>query len=268
MAETTARKEPPQAPIRFRGKDLTVSFGPSIDWIRQITPPEQDPEFVKTVLRAHEELQKRLKAEGGSPDVAKKAQVATRIVHSMFPDYNHGERRMGKEEDILELPDDLIFHFTGKRSGWTSKETDIANAHYETVQSHQGRALSLSKLLPNAVCSSQAMLLSGILAQEGIRSVVAGGRFVEGSYIGGKYMKGYSDGEDHAVVIIPSGDNRSHNDENEILADPVTGFSLPRREANTEYHKRALEYVQKHPNAFSVTQEFLVMDTSELFEPV
>ncbi len=281
MTETTGIKKIPidvkqQAPaeaelrsfLRFRGYDLEVSFGPSIDWIRQITPPEEDPEFVKIVLRAHGELQKKLKAEGGSPNVGRKAQVATQIVHSMFPDYNHGEKRMSKEEDILELPDDLIFHFTGQRAGWTSKETDIAIAHYETVQSHHEKPLPLSKLLPNAVCSSQAMLLSGILAQEGIRSVVAGGRFVEGSYFGGKYTKGYSDGEDHSVVIIPSGDDYSYQDENAILADPVTGFSLPRREANEEYHKRALEYVEKHPNAFSVTQEFLIMTTSQLFEPI
>lgn len=251
------------------GENLTFNFAVSSKDTRSIVPIEDDGKFARAVIRADEELKKKIKEEGiEDTNVAKKVEVATKLVHFMFPDYNKGQSRI---KGVYELPADLLFHFVEDPSTDTqghTTEIKIYNTHDDIVERHRDTPITVSELIPYAICSTQSIFLHTLLAQEGIRSYVAVGRFYAGTLRENGKVDGRFDGEDHAVVVVPLKDwnesNPWYTDQEALQADPVCGFSATVRDINSEYKRRALLSAKVGD---VIPQGFNVIRLQQLFLP-
>lgn len=253
----------PNTDLAFRVLDLEFHFGPSLGEVWHLLSPEQDPELLKVLVNAKREIVRRLGNEESS--VSRKVLTATQVIHEMFPSYN--ESISGDTKQML--PDDLVFHFreeTGNSSYPIRSQILIEHDEILYHYCNSGGQLPLSELLPYAVCSSQSILLHMLLAQIGIKSLVASGRFIVGWLEQNGKVFGGADGAEHSVVWVPADETKSFwQDREAIIADPVCGFSLPAVNADEQYKKQSLLTAQPGD---TVPQQFVALSFEQVVEPL
>lgn len=238
--ESENRSKVQEETIAFQVVNLDFHFGVGQKDIWHLVPPEEDPAFLETLMQANREVRRRLASE--TPSLQRKVQAATQVIHEMFPSYNQVSalEDSGKER----LPADLVFHYNGEENPYNHPvQNQILRRHTNITNSYlqSGEQIPLSILLPSAVCSTQAIILHMVLAQNGINSYVAHGRFIMGRLQENGEIPGMWDGSDHAIVWVPSDESKPYyNDAEGIFADPVCGFSVTSPNIGKQYKQLSM----------------------------